>query len=310
MMDNSDYRFERLTGRNAHLIRKLFRQVYNKDYPEEFFQKKYDTLGFNKSVTGYFAFNQAGEAVAYYGIFPCRALIKGQQVLIAQSGDSMTLSHHQRKGLFTRLAMMTYADAKAEGIHFVYGFPNRNSEHGLFDVLQWKREGRMLEFSKRIPVLPIAIISHRVKPFRIIYLAWKNVVLNFFKAGKQFPNPAGEFCVARDASFFNYKGYSDSCLINIGGRNIFLKEEGHLKIGDMEFSSEEELKAIWKRIVLLAFLLGTRKVIWIYSENHPYVPLLKKYFKHRQEGHYGHFNLSGVYDTAGMSYAFCDSDTF
>jgi GNAT superfamily N-acetyltransferase len=57
--------------------------------------------------------------------------------MAAQSLDTLTTAEYRGRGVFTTLAAAVYARAAAEGMRLVYGFPNKNSVHGLFVKLDW-----------------------------------------------------------------------------------------------------------------------------------------------------------------------------
>lgn len=56
---------------------------------------------------------------------------------MAQSLDTLTDSRHRGQGLFPKLAASVYGRAQADGLSFVYGFPNGNSAPGFFNKLGW-----------------------------------------------------------------------------------------------------------------------------------------------------------------------------
>ncbi|HKP45823.1 MAG TPA: GNAT family N-acetyltransferase [Pyrinomonadaceae bacterium] len=79
-----------------------------------------------------------GKPAGFYGVIPEHYIINGERVKIYQSMDTMTHPNYQKRGLFTRLATMTY-DRCAEidgGVNLV-GIAGSNSLHGLLK-LNWK----------------------------------------------------------------------------------------------------------------------------------------------------------------------------
>ncbi len=80
-----------------------------------------------------------GEVAGFYGVIPEFYLINGKPVKIYQSMDTMTHPKYQKRGLFTRLANMTY-DYVTEldgGLNLV-GIPGSNSFFGFVNKLAWK----------------------------------------------------------------------------------------------------------------------------------------------------------------------------
>lgn len=75
---------------------------------------------------------------AIYAVFPIAMRANGQRTLGVQSLNTLTDEAFRGKGLFSKLAKSLYARCVREGVGLVYGFPNGNSAHGLFNRLEWK----------------------------------------------------------------------------------------------------------------------------------------------------------------------------
>src|SRR5690242_16349933 len=69
-----------------------------------------------------------GRPAAFYGVIPEFYTVKGERVKVYQSMDTMTHPDYQRRGLFTKLANMTYnyLVEKDGGVNLV-GIPGSNS---------------------------------------------------------------------------------------------------------------------------------------------------------------------------------------
>jgi hypothetical protein len=146
-----EYMFERLTDQNLHDLQILIKDLYGREEPIENLIRKYDTSTWGVQYIGYIAYSKNREVAAYYGVFPVMLEIHGENILAAQSGDTMTHRHHQRKGLFIQLAYMTYELAKEVGIQFIFGFPNDNSFPGFQKKLNWKFSERMNNYNFLVP---------------------------------------------------------------------------------------------------------------------------------------------------------------
>jgi GNAT superfamily N-acetyltransferase len=73
-----------------------------------------------------------GQALAaHYVCIPARAWIEGRQAQVLLSLNTATHPAHQGKGLFTRLAAMTYEAGAEQGYAGVYGVANANSTPGF-----------------------------------------------------------------------------------------------------------------------------------------------------------------------------------
>ena len=71
------------------------------------------------------------EVVSHYACIPMRMKIAGRVVLGLLSMNVVTHPEHRKKGLFKKLATLTYEAAKEEGYEFVLGVANANSIHGF-----------------------------------------------------------------------------------------------------------------------------------------------------------------------------------
>lgn len=117
----SDYRIERINEDRLKDLLQLYKASFGKTYSIRYLQNKFNTQYTGISFVGYLAYDQENQAAAYYGVFPCYINYKGRQVLSAQSGDTMTHPAHQGKGLFTKLARLTYDLAKELKVQFIFG---------------------------------------------------------------------------------------------------------------------------------------------------------------------------------------------
>jgi Acetyltransferase (GNAT) domain len=91
---------------------------------------------------------------ALYAVFPVIFKSFGKKVNAVQSIDTITDVNYRGMGLFKKLAIDCYNNAKNDGMAFVYGFPNDQSAPGFFKSLGWK---------------PIAEVPFLVKPINIFY---------------------------------------------------------------------------------------------------------------------------------------------
>ena len=82
------------------------------------------------AAVGYDAWD--GERLAaHYVCVPARAWVEGQEVRVLLSLNTATHPDYQGKGLFTKLAAMTYEAGAASGFDGVYGVANANSTPGF-----------------------------------------------------------------------------------------------------------------------------------------------------------------------------------
>lgn len=81
-------------------------------------------------VQGFDAWDE-GRLVATYVCVPAPIMLRGQKVRALLSLNTATAPSHQGRGLFTRLASMTYEAAASAGFDLVYGVANANSIPGF-----------------------------------------------------------------------------------------------------------------------------------------------------------------------------------
>ena len=84
------------------------------------------------------------ELAGHYVTIPTQAKIRGMVKKGLLSLNTATHPKHQKKGLFTKLANLTYEDGKHKGYEFVVGVANHNSVHGFTKKLGFQHVG-MLE---------------------------------------------------------------------------------------------------------------------------------------------------------------------
>ena len=79
-----------------------------------------------------------GDIVGQYAVIPMRMLVMGQESIGSLSLDTMVHPDYQGQGMFVELANSLYSRLSDSGISITYGFPNKNSMHGIFQRLDWK----------------------------------------------------------------------------------------------------------------------------------------------------------------------------
>jgi hypothetical protein len=86
----------------------------------------------------------------HYAVSPVRMRVRGNDVLAALSGTTMTHPQYRGAGLFPLLARRTYARARQAGQMLVMGFPNRYSHRGLIRDLGWRDVGEVPKFAAMV----------------------------------------------------------------------------------------------------------------------------------------------------------------
>lgn len=310
-----EYRIERISPKLYKFTQQLYKESFGIKKTLDQITTKYNTEGFGKKDVGYFALDTNNKPAAYYGVFPIVATYKGQDIKIAQSGDTMTHPNHQKKGLFTMLAKETYKLAKEEDIDFVFGFPNENSLPGFEKKLDWKFYGHMKQFTIKSGGIPLSEMAHKFNPISPLFHFLSNGLSKKYKIEldqnviDQFNNQE-DLKIKRDLNFFEYKNSSNAFCIEINGFIIYLKIEDHIKIGDVvkfDSSRTNEFIATLKQIGKQAY---SGKIILSVSENHWLFDILEKKIKSEDILPIGFLSLNNEYPFEKMIFTRADFDTF
>lgn len=260
----NEYTFERLSYSNVKDSHWLFKESSKRSKSLTETKKKFNTTYTNCEFLGYIAYDPLMRPAAFYALIPTIASYQGETILIAQAVDAITHPLHQRKGLFSALARKTHELAKEEGVHFIYGAPNENSYHGLVHTLNFKHIGNMKIVEVKLPMIPINQIFRTNSGLKFFYSLWVELILQFFKTSKDIS--AFQDCdepllgITRDDAYLQYKQYTKKYILSICNKNIWVKFEGTLKIGDIEKCSKLEMESVIRKLKILAFFTGIRKI--------------------------------------------------
>ena len=137
------YEFKEVTKEDIPKILKLF----SESYPNESkFSKDYLLWQYfknpNGKVIGYNAWYD-NEIAAHYSVIPTVFEKKNVIYNACQSLNTATSPYYQHKGLFTKLANLTYDKASMKGYDFVYASANNNSIGGFLGKLDFELLGRI-----------------------------------------------------------------------------------------------------------------------------------------------------------------------
>ncbi|MCB9024695.1 MAG: GNAT family N-acetyltransferase [Bdellovibrionaceae bacterium] len=83
------------------------------------------------------------ELAAHYVTIPTQAKVKGVLKKGLLSLNTATHPQHQKRGLFTKLAELTYQEGQRLAYEFVVGVANHNSVHGFTKKLGFQYVGRL-----------------------------------------------------------------------------------------------------------------------------------------------------------------------
>ena len=310
-----NYKFTQITDDSYYDIKSLFLKIgYN--HSITYIQKKYNTTDFGVKNIGYIAKDRSIPA-AYYGVFPIRMHYDSLDLLVAQSGDTMTAPSYQKKGLFTKLAKKTYEISKNRGIELIFGFPNTNSYPGFKSKLEWEFSGHMQRFvingkiffiCKFLRKLNILVsICNKIAKRRIsnYIINPENTDLSDFN----FSTVKGH--IKKDLVFFKYKLQQDNVfLIQINNFNILLKVDTSLYIGEIGKINKSQIKLLISTLKELSYKLGCGAIIFTISENHWLFDMLKDEINPTQSLPIGFYIINNDMDVSQIQFSNADFDTF
>lgn len=312
------YEIKRIEAANYKDIIFLYKVCFGISIDEQDVKKKYDTSVYHliKHI-GFLAFNEKKEVAAYYGVFPMILSYNNQDILVAQSGDTMTSPDHQKKGLFTLLANETYQLADELKVPFVFGFPNKNSYPGFAHKLGWQFTGNLKMFTHTVSTIPLCELAskyHFLKRFYRSFVNWriKQFIvelkeINFDKFN--YSNTAG--VLKKDFYFFeNCLAKENNYLVRLNGFVFLIKVDTHLYIGDIEKFDDINKDKLLDTLKQLANILLCRKIVLNMSENHWMYPMISKIFSKSEGLPIGFKIMSNEIDVNDIQFIQADFDTF
>lgn len=110
-------------------------EKFSRDYLDWLYARNPDG-----QVVGFDA-REDGRLAAHYVCIPARAQIGSEEVRVLLSLNTATHPDYQGKGLFTKLAELTYSEGAAQGYDCVYGVANANSTPGFTRKLKFQLVG-------------------------------------------------------------------------------------------------------------------------------------------------------------------------
>jgi hypothetical protein len=311
----SGYRAERISKDNLKDFVRIHRKAFKSNITPEFPERKFNTLLLSGIENiGYIIYDSDGEPVSYYGVYPLFSVIGKKKVLIAQSGDTMTIPEHTGLGLFISSAQLTHDLCKQFNINGVFGFPSPSSFRTFKKKLDWQFNENLIRYTFKVPTLPIGYISQKIKFLKIPYMWWVRTVLSFYNKSVFFEGSVlgnEQDGILRDQSYWNYKMSSkDNFALRIGGTDVIIKTNGMLSIGDVNVSKETEFRTILKRLKLLAFLTFNVHLIFCMSPGTLLDEKLSRIKKGKVILPIGFLNLRDGYDLSTLKFTFFDFDTY
>lgn len=268
------YEFHRISRERLKDIQHLYKEVFGKDMPLDFFIKKYDTAYTGIENIGYIAYHkETGEVAATTALIPVVFRFRDQIIIGGHSGDSATSNNHQKKGLYSYLLMKGEELAIQEGVQFFWGFANQNSVGPAVKSLGLTNNEKMNCYHFSIPAIPVEALCRKIPFLQNLYQRYVSFVLNcFFKPADRLPdnfvldNRCGTM---RNEAYRLYKKLDHSSVWKLGNTIVWLKVQGGMQVGDVEAADFNQLKKMVQRLKWIAFLVGTHKMFFHFSPRLP-----------------------------------------
>lgn len=306
MIENSEYRIDRISKEKIKDLVYIFKSHKNY-FTEIYFLKKFDTSFTGVSWVGYIAYHkETDEPAAYYGVFPVLLKIDDKQILAAQSGDTVTHSSHQKKGLFIILAQKTYQLCRDLNIQIVFGFPNQNSSHGFFNKLNWKRDGRIYKY-----ILPnkSGIVKRIMR--KLVPELYFKIVFHSFMSIKPSLQYSGQITVDKNISYLKYKKFAAKYVYSCDEMDISFKCDYDLYIGNIYFKKKINPEKLFLTLKKLANKTFTNNIVLYFSEfMTEHTILFSQFYKENEIFENGRLDLSGGYEDKHLVFSAEDFDIF
>ncbi len=124
-MKKSRDKIRMYSGRDEGNVFRLHNETADGNFDPEFWSWKY--FSYPKGPGWVNLAVSENEIVGQYSLMRYHLNFLGEEIVAAQSSDTLVRSDQRRKRWMTRLADHVYAKATRDGAWAIYGFPNRNS---------------------------------------------------------------------------------------------------------------------------------------------------------------------------------------
>lgn len=303
------YTFYRISKDRYSDLQYLIKAAFGEELSISRFEKKYDTSDFSVSHVGYIAYcDRNKKPAAYYGVFPIMALLNGEEVLVAQSGDTMTHPDHSRKGLFLALARNTYQLCTEVGIELVFGFPNKNSFPGFKRKLNWTFVGSLLSF---VCVREISLTRKFQSKFGLL---GKSIQSRFSRLPQldEFTSESWHvgFQLPKSKNYICYKSLFGGKLFEYKGVEILGKISSETLVIGAFFKTGKTTSSIEEVIKSLSKYLLVRQIQMHVSPAHESIGILETFMTCRESLPIGYIPMNGKFNHVDFVFESADFDTF
>ncbi|ASS47591.1 MAG: hypothetical protein A3D31_17340 [Candidatus Fluviicola riflensis] len=241
------YDIQRLCKENIGDVGRIHESIYKRKLPLESLQKKYDTRYLGSEYCGYLAYFE-GKPVSFCGFIPVASNWGDKVEISAQSMDIMTVSRHERKGLFSLLTHKTFDLAKEMGITFIWGFGTDVSKRVLIEKLGFNCDEHVQGYRFFAHKRWLDKLLVKAPFIRSITEERTRRILQQYSTDKPFQGSLQTMTdcpiIARTPDYFRYKSFSTAFFIELESVLFWIKLHPHhgIMIGDIEATSEEQLR--------------------------------------------------------------------
>ncbi len=309
------YLIYRVSEKHIDSLIEISKSAFSIAPEKSYYLNKNATSEFGEPYLGFIAFDIHGEPAAFYGVYACQVIKNGVVVNVAQSGDTMTHKNHGGKGLFTKLASLTYELCKTYNIAFVFGFPNYNSYPGFVKKLNWICPDTLNEYRIKVSTVPLMKLAKKISLFNSFYSFYFKLVCKLynsklieFKSSVLDKDVGG---IHRPLSFVKYKSLvGGSKIISIAGVNVWVKADGFLLIGEIQYNENLDFSNVIKLIKRFAFFVGADVLLFQAVPKTILDELFSSSFTPDKAFPYGYCQLDTSIDPLQYKFVMADLDTF
>ncbi len=258
------YRLSVLRGPELAPLLPLFHDAFaGRDFSLDWLQRKYACAGAFVCA----AFTEGGEAAGSVGVLPWRVRYGDRSEVAGQMVDVATGSAHRGRGLFVALSELARELCEAEGVGFLYGFPNEAAYPIWLGKLGYRHVDDLVEYRLPIRTIWAERVARRAGPLRPLYEGHLERALSACAA----PDPVlensllreGFAGVERDRAFHAYKSaFAGSRVLALDGGRVWLNVRQGLLLGDVEALAEADLEKTVRALRRLAGRLGVHQILF------------------------------------------------
>ncbi|MDI1257438.1 MAG: GNAT family N-acetyltransferase [Flavobacterium sp.] len=225
----------------------LYRAVYGKEIALEHVTRKFDTKYLIDGFFGFFAYD-GSKPIAFYGAIPVQMCYKNKTEIAAQSVNTMTHPDYRGKGLFIKLAKMTYEKMAEAGIRFVWGFPNQHSEPTFLNKLDWEYQHRLEGYVIKIQRNYIRRVLNKIPSLKTEYIDnAEKLFLPYKTENASRPIATEAVTVFHTKEYYDYKSFSGNFAIQIEGCCFFINLKNGCWIGSASATDEAEFRQSFQK---------------------------------------------------------------